>query len=88
VWLNGAVIAAHNIYHSGDFFDQYVAKVDLRAGENVVLAKVCQNAQTDSWARVWQFRLRVCDDTGGAIIPSRRGDDGGEDRGPESGGDR
>jgi len=49
--------------------NKYVAAAKLRAGENVVLVKVCQNEQTESWARGWQFALRVCDATGGAVLP-------------------
>ena len=29
--------------------------------------KVCQNEQTDDWAQLWSFHLRVCDSLGGAV---------------------
>jgi hypothetical protein len=52
--------------------DQYVSPAVLRPGRNVILVKVCQNEQTQSWAREWSFQLRVCDATGGAVLSSGR----------------
>ena len=52
--------------------------VRMPAGEaagdrpNVILVKACQNSQTDSWARQWDFQLRVCDPDGAAILSSNR----------------
>ena len=66
-WFNGDQLAAHNIYHSGGEFDQYVVPVTLQPGENIILLKVCQNEQTEVWARPWNFRLRVTDDLGAGI---------------------
>jgi hypothetical protein len=40
----------------------------MKAGRNVILVKICQNEQTEEWAQVWQFQLRVCDPTGNAIL--------------------
>ncbi len=67
VWLNGRPVAAFEIYHAGSQFDQYVARVRLKEGVNEVLVKVCQNEQTQSWARVWKLQLRVCDQAGSGI---------------------
>ncbi len=67
LWLNGKEIAVRNIYHSGNDFDQYIVPCQLRRGENRILIKVCQNEQTDSWTRPWEFRLRITDKLGGAI---------------------
>lgn len=69
VWVNGKMVADHEIYHSGSRFDQYAATVPLQAGRNTILVKVCQNEQTQSWANVWDFSLRVCDASGGRILP-------------------
>ncbi|GAG48789.1 unnamed protein product, partial [marine sediment metagenome] len=33
---------------------------------------VCQNAQTQSWAKHWDFKLRVCDPTGGSVLSTDR----------------
>jgi len=67
LWLNGKEIAVKNVYHSGYDFDQYIVPCQLRRGENHILIKVCQNEQTDSWTRPWEFRLRITDKLGGAI---------------------
>jgi len=67
VWLNGKLIDEHNIYHGGSQLDQYAATATLKPGRNSILVKVCQNAQTQDWADVWGFQLRVCDEIGGAV---------------------
>lgn len=67
VWLNGRPVAAFEIYHAGSQFDQYVARVRLTEGVNELLVKVCQNEQTQSWARGWKLQLRVCDSAGAGI---------------------
>lgn len=72
LWLNGALLDGHDVYHAGFHMDQYVSRAVLRPGRNVILVKVCQNEQTQSWAREWGFQLRVCDATGGAVLSSGR----------------
>jgi len=72
LWLGGRLIDEHNVYHSGSQFDQYVSRATLRPGRNVILVKVCQNEQTQSWARKWYFQLRVCDEIGTAILSTDR----------------
>jgi hypothetical protein len=67
VFLNGKELFAREEYHHGERFDQYAVKATLRAGKNEILVKECQNNQTEPWAQVWQFQLRICDDTGGAV---------------------
>lgn len=67
VWLNGELLGSNHVYHSGDGIDQYVAQGQLKAGQNIILLKVCQNEQTDSWAQDWNFQIRVCDELGTAI---------------------
>ncbi|MEM9658333.1 MAG: hypothetical protein AAF961_08235, partial [Planctomycetota bacterium] len=37
VWLNGKLIGAHEVYHSGGDVDQYVIPATVRAGENTIL---------------------------------------------------
>ena len=64
IWLNGELLTANQVYHSGMEVDQYVAKGQLKQGKNQILVKVCQNEQEDSWAQRWQFQLRVCDELG------------------------
>ena len=67
VWINGDLVGANKVYHAGDNFDQYIAKVDIKPGENIILVKLVQNDQTQSWTNVWHFSLRVCDHLGTAI---------------------
>jgi hypothetical protein len=69
VWLNGELLGSHEVYHANFEVDQYVCRGTLRPGRNVILVKVCQNEQTESWAQDWQFQFRVCDATGTAILP-------------------
>ena len=72
VWLNGKLIDRRHVYHGGTQLDQYVTPVVLQPGPNVILVKVCQNAQTQDWARSWGFQLRVCDREGFAILSRDR----------------
>ncbi len=67
VWVNGQLLTANQVYHAGMEIDQYQASCQLKKGKNVILVKICQNEQTESWAQRWQFQLRVCDETGTAI---------------------
>ncbi len=68
VWLNGELAATYHVYHSGFEPDQYTVPCRLQQGENVIFIKVCQNQQTQDWARYWAFYLRVCDALGGGVI--------------------
>ncbi len=72
LWLNGEPIGEHNIYHTGGVIDQYVNRGVLKPGRNVILLKVCQNAQTQSWAEAWVFQLRVCNQIGTAVLCTQR----------------
>ena len=72
LWLNGKLLDEHEVYHSGSQFDQYASRGVLKPGRNVILVKVCQNDQPQDWARSWNFQLRVCDRTGGAILSTDR----------------
>jgi hypothetical protein len=67
VWLNGKEIYFREEYHHGMEMDQHVGKGALKAGRNEILIKVCQNEQTDSWAELWSFQLRVCDYLGAGV---------------------
>jgi hypothetical protein len=67
IWLNGKEIYFREEYHHGMSVDQHVGKGILHAGRNEVLIKICQNEQTESWAQLWSFQLRVCDALGAAV---------------------
>lgn len=73
LWLNGHLLAAYEVYHSGAEFDQYVARARLQPGRNLILVKLCQNEQTQEWARPWEFQLRVCDEQGTAVLSTDQG---------------
>ncbi|GAB6166123.1 hypothetical protein JCM19992_21230 [Thermostilla marina] len=68
LWVNGKKYAGFEIYHSGVQPDQYRVEVPLREGKNSVLIKLCQNEQTQPWARPWEFSLRICDALGGGGV--------------------
>lgn len=68
LWVNGKLILQNEVYHAGMNVDQYIGMAKLRPGKNVILLKVCQNEQTESWAQRWQFQLRVTDSLGGAVL--------------------
>lgn len=72
VWLNGRLICQRDVYHMGSQMDQFVSRVELRAGENVILVKLCQDANPASWADSWGFQLRVCDASGTAVLSADR----------------
>jgi hypothetical protein len=72
LWLNGELLASHEVYHSGEDLDQYIAKGTLKPGKNIILMKVCQNEQTENWADAWKVALRICDATGTAILSADR----------------
>jgi hypothetical protein len=64
VWVNGQLVLANEVYHSGSMIDQYVADIRLRQGNNGILLKICQNEQTESWAQEWEFQFRITDPMG------------------------
>jgi hypothetical protein len=72
VWLNGQQIGATHVYHANETIDQYIARGTLKPGRNAILLKICQNEQTEPWAQGWQFKLRVCDAIGTAILSEDR----------------
>ena len=72
LWVNGTLADEHNVYHAGGQMDQYTSRATLEPGRNTILLKVCQNGQTQDWARGWGFQLRVCDSTGGAVLSADR----------------
>ena len=67
IWLNGELVFASEVYHSGEKFDQYIAPAKLKKGENVILLKCLQNEQTQPWAKYWRFQFRITDELGTPI---------------------
>ena len=72
IWVNGKLVTSNEVYHTGTQIDQYSEPIRLKAGKNQILLKLCQNEQTDDWAQVFQFQLRICDSTGKAILTKGR----------------
>jgi hypothetical protein len=71
LWVNGELLFAREEYHRGTKLDQYRVAAKLKAGENLILLKVCQNEQNDDWAQKYQFQLRGADPAGSAILPAK-----------------
>lgn len=70
VWVNDELQFEREEYHRSTQMDQYRVPVELKAGDNTILLKLCQNEQTQSWAQKYQFQMRVSDTTGSAVLPS------------------
>ncbi len=69
LWVNGMLVFEREEYHRSSQMDQYSVPVTLKAGENFLLLKVCQNEMTQDWAQRYQFQVRICDGTGSAVLP-------------------
>ena len=67
MWLNDELQFEREEYHRGTAMDQYRVPVKLKKGQNLILLKICQNEQTDSWAQRYQFQLRITDESGSAL---------------------
>lgn len=67
VFLNGKKLFEREEYHHGDNMDYHVGKGQLAAGPNVLVVKICQNNQKETWAQRWQFSARACDATGAPL---------------------
>ncbi|HUG90601.1 MAG TPA: hypothetical protein VML55_07200 [Planctomycetaceae bacterium] len=77
LWLNGRFLFGREEYHRGMKLDQYPVEVELQAGRNVILFKICQNEQDEDWAQRYEFQLRVCDPSGAAVRSQPPGQVGG-----------
>jgi len=67
IWVNGKLLFARNEYHRGMVLDQYSVPVTFQPGKNVILLKLCQNEQDDSWAQRYQFQLRIAHPSGTGV---------------------
>ncbi|MBL6764681.1 MAG: hypothetical protein ISQ14_06980 [Verrucomicrobiae bacterium] len=72
IWVNGKFVFGRDEYHRGKRIDQYHLKVNLKAGINTILVKVCQDEQEQPWTKEWDFQLRVSDSTGAAVLAKNR----------------
>ena len=73
IWLNQKLIFARDEYHRGGTrIDQFILDGKLKKGRNLILVKICQNEQTQSWTKQWEFCLRITDRAGKAIQSSKK----------------
>lgn len=72
VWLNGKLLTLNASYHANEGIDQFVGKGQLKAGQNLILLKILQNEQKESWAQKWEFQFRVCDALGAPVLAQNR----------------
>lgn len=74
VWLNGKLLVAQPVGHTGNSFDQYKVRAELQSGKNLFVVKSCQvNLQgATQFYDNWHFCVRVCDATGTAVLAADR----------------
>jgi hypothetical protein len=72
VWVNGELVTANRVYHTGVQIDQYNGQARLHKGNNIILVRISQNEQTEPWAQEWMFQLRVTDELGGPVLAQDR----------------
>ena len=71
LWVNGKFLFGREEYHRNTEIDQYRVPVELKAGSNTFLVKCTQNEQVEDWTKTWQFQLRVTDELGTPIVPTK-----------------
>lgn len=71
IWVNGKLLFARNEYHRGMVMDQYTVPVQFKPGKNVILLKLCQNEQDDSWAQRYQFQIRIARPSGTGVLSNK-----------------
>jgi hypothetical protein len=70
--VNGELVTANRVYHTGMVIDQYQGQAKLKKGKNLILVRISQNEQTEPWAQDWKFQLRVTDSLGGPVLAQDR----------------
>lgn len=69
VWLNGKPVSTHEQWLNGTRFDRFINPIELQAGRNTILVKVCQGPQhrNPEVFNYWSLQLRLCDKDGRGI---------------------
>ena len=67
LYLNGELVFARPEYHRGTRMDQYVIPAEVESGRNVLMLKLLQNEQEQSWAQDYQMQFRVTNASGAAV---------------------
>jgi hypothetical protein len=70
VWVNGKRVFGFEEYRNGVRFDRHRFAVELKAGKNAVLVKVCQTPAPNPEPN-WEFLLRVVDEEGRGLAKGR-----------------
>jgi hypothetical protein len=72
LWVNGKLVLTRGESYTGVFLDHSRAKIHLKKGTNTILLKIIQDELPQGIPYLWQFLLRVCDDSGVAILSTAR----------------
>lgn len=69
VWLNGEKVFGRDQWLNGTRFDRFITPIQLKAGRNTLLVKVCQGPQhkDPEVPNNWSLQLRLCDEQGRGI---------------------
>ena len=69
VWLNGEKIFGRDQWQNGTRFDRFITPINLLAGRNTLLVKICQGPQSrdPESPNPWSLQLRLCDEQGRGI---------------------
>jgi hypothetical protein len=82
-WLNGQKVLARAQWLNGHRLDRFVVPIQLQAGRNTLLVKICQGPQNKDpqVPNNWSLQLRVCDASGKGL-PVRVVEPGAKDGKP------
>jgi hypothetical protein len=72
LWVNGELVLVRGDAFTGMRLDHYVARAKLKPGKNVILLKACVDVAPPPVPQLWRFQLRVCDESGAAILSTTR----------------
>lgn len=69
VWLNGEKVFGRDQWLNGTRFDRFITPIQLKAGRNTLLVKICQGPQhkDPEVPNNWSLQLRLCDADGRGI---------------------
>jgi hypothetical protein len=70
IWLNGRQVFAKEEWQNGTRLDRFIVPVQLKAGENTLLLKVCQGPKyrDPGMSNPWSFQIRISDASGKGIV--------------------
>jgi len=70
VWLNGQKVFGRDQWLNGTRFDRFITPIQLKAGRNTLLVKICQGPQhkDPEVPNNWSLQLRLCDADGRGIV--------------------